>query len=402
MSVLEDIKLEEEWNTFLEYKKTNNHVSVQEEAGIFEFISQKRFLYFYDLINKNSFPTDFPHKKIINKEGSDKKRIVYSFNSEDNIVLKFIAYKLYKFDYLFSSNCYAFRRNYGVKNAINAFRGNKSYASKYCFKADIQNYFNSIDVSVLIRKMECISDSDSGLYTLLSDILNESRVYSGEKIVTDRHGAMAGIPVSPFFANIYLSDIDRYFSDRGIDYFRYSDDILIFADNLKDLETYRDTLYVKLRELGLKINDAKVTLSLPGQPWEFLGFSYDNGRIDLSANTKRKVKARIRRKAEALRRWQRKKGLSPDKAAIGFIHAMNNKFYGHDNPDDFSWNRWFFPNITEDNGLKEIDTYMQEYIRYAFTGRHYKGNFRISYSKLKEWGYRSLVHEYYKFKAGKD
>jgi len=62
---------------------------------------------------------------------------------------------------------------------------------------------------------------------------------------------------------------------------------------------------------------------------------------------------------------------------------------------EFSWSRWFFPNLTVDTGLKTVDAYLQEYIRYTITGRHYKGNYRIRYKTLKEWGYRNLVHEYY-------
>ena len=148
--------------------------------------------------------------------------------------------------------------------------------------------------------------------------------------------------------------------------------------------------------LELHTNPDKVHISSPGEPWEFLGFCYQNGRIDLSANTLRKTKAKIKRKAEALRRWQRKKGLAPEKAAIGLIHAMNRKFYGSDNgEDEFTWNRWFFPCLTVDSGLKELDAYLLQYIRYAATGRHYKGGFRIRYQTIKSWGYRSLVHAYY-------
>ncbi|MDD7669136.1 MAG: hypothetical protein SOW14_00365 [Agathobacter sp.] len=39
---------------------------------------------------------------------------------------------------------------------------------------------------------------------------------------------------------------------------------------------------------------------------------------------------------------------------------------------------------------------MQQYIRYIITGRHYKGNYRISYETLKDWGYCSMVNAYYK------
>ena len=83
---------------------------------------------------------------------------------------------------------------------------------------------------------------------------------------------------------------------------------------------------------------------------------------------------------------------------------MNRKFYGHPRPtdpaadeesDEFTWSRWFFPNLTTDTGLKTIDAYLQQYIRYCVTGRHYKGNYRIAYDTLKQWGYCSLVHEYY-------
>ena len=81
---------------------------------------------------------------------------------------------------------------------------------------------------------------------------------------------------------------------------------------------------------------------------------------------------------------------------------MNKKFYGGNSmeidEDAFTWSRWFFPNITTDRCLKEIDEYMQQYIRYVITGRHYKGNYRVTYEQMKEWGYRSLVHEYYKTK----
>ena len=155
----------------------------------------------------------------------------------------------------------------------------------------------------------------------------------------------------------------------------------------------------ELKKLDLTINAEKESVSAPHEKWEFLGFSYENGTLDLSGNTLRKTKAKIRRKAHALMRWQRRKGLTPDKAAIGLIHTMNDKFYGDEEEDDFCWKRWFFPYLTTDRGLKEVDHYLQQYIRYCVTGRHYKGNYRISYEQLKAWGYRSLVHEFYKEKG---
>ncbi len=402
MSIIDKINDKEAWEEFYNYRVENKSFSKEEEKYIGKFIEEERYTEYYNRILEDSFPTDYPNKMIVNKEGTRKKRIVYSFPKEDNIIFKFIAYNLYEFDEVFSKNCYAFRRGYGAKDAIRKFRGNKSYANKYCYKADISNYFNSIDVDILLDKMMFISDTDKILYELFARVLKENNVYMGKECVAEIHGAMAGTPCSPFFANIYLADVDRYFEDIGIEYFRYSDDVLIFADSKEELDSLIMIFNEKIGEHKLVINSDKVTFTRPGEVFEFLGFSYNQGVIDISDNTKRKLKAKIKRKSDALRRWQRNKGLTPDKAAKGFINAMNAKFYGGKakelDLDEFTWCRWFFPNITTDKSLKEIDEYMRQYIRYIITGRHYKGNYRISYNQIKEWGYRSLVNEYYKSK----
>lgn len=267
---------------------------------------------------------------------------------------------------------------------------------KYCFKADISNYFNSIPTERLLERLTFVKERDPDLYRIFAAILKEKRVWENGELIVDEHGAMAGTPLAPFFANVYLAGMDRCYEEKQIPYFRYSDDILIFADTEGKLARCRTEFYQRIEEEQLAVNESKVSVRSPGESLEFLGFSFENGKVELSENTKRKIKGKIKRKAEALRRWQRKKKLSPDKAAIGFIRAMNLKFYGEEEEDDFTWNRWFFPNLTETAGLKEIDDYMQEYIRYSVTGRHYKGNYRIRYEQMKNWGYRSLVHEYYK------
>lgn len=401
MSILDDMQYEESWKEFLEYKQQNRHLSYEEEEDICRFISGKRFSYYYEMIQAGSFPVSLPNKRVVNKEGTNKKRIVYSFYGEENIVLKYIANQLWKFDDRFCNSCYSFRRGYGVKDAVRKFRRNPEFARYYCFKADISNYFNSISVDLLMEKLDFLKARDEKLYHLFEKILRQEQVCENGKIIRESHGAMAGTPISPFFANLYLADLDVWFEEQGILYFRYSDDILIFARSGKELEAIIQSFYDSLKAYKLQVNPSKVMITKPGESWDFLGFSYDCGKIDLSNQTKKKIKAKIKRKADALRRWQRKKHLTEDKAAIGFIRAMNRKFFGGRDTDDFTWDRWFFPNITEDAGLKEIDAYMQEYIRYTVTGRHYKGNYRISYEQMKAWGYRSLVHEYYCFLHGK-
>ena len=395
-SILAEASRPESWQSFYEHKLKNHHLSAAEDKALRDFIDRAAYLPLCALWEQGRFPSSLPVKRTVNKAGTHKKRTVYSLEGDEGLFLKYIAWQLFRFDDCFCENCYAFRRSCGARDAVSRIRRNSRIGSQYCLKVDVSNYFNSIDVEKLLSKLSFVRERDSALYDLFSRILRENRVVENGHIVRELHGAMAGIPVSPFFANVYLGDVDRFFYDRHITYFRYSDDILLFADSEAQLAQYRDALYSQIQELGLRLNPDKVQTSAPGEPWEFLGFCYRNGEIDLSDNTLRKAKAKIKRKAEALRRWQRKKKLSPEKAAIGLIHAMNRKFYGHDGAeDDFTWSRWFFPCLTVDKGLRELDAYFQQYIRYAVTGRHYKGNFRIRYQTMKEWGYQSLVHAYY-------
>ena len=97
-------------------------------------------------------------------------------------------------------------------------------------------------------------------------------------------------------------------------------------------------------------------------------------------------------------RWRAAKGLGAEQAMKGLIRKFNAKFFEGEDPELLSWSRWFFPVINRTEGLKEIDNYFQQYIRYLSTGRHTKTNYRIRYKDLKALGYRSLVHEYYQYK----
>lgn len=397
-SILQVISQRENWEKFLAYKIERQHLNKKELEQFEHYIESEKYLDMARQIAVGTFPDEYAVKKYVNKSGTRKKRVVYSFSEDTNITLKFIAHHLYVYDEIFENNCYAFRRNHGVKQALGRLMGNRKYAQMYCYKVDIQDYFNSIDVSLLLEKMQFIKEEDLMLYQIFERILLQKKVQFGNRIIAEEHGAMAGIPIAPFFANIYLQSVDNFFAKLRVPYFRYSDDVLIFADTKEQLGECKELFFEQLKKHKLIVNPTKISQRAPGESIEFLGFSYYNGQMDLSDNTKVKIKGKIKRKAQALRRWQRKKGLSADKAAIGFIHAMNKKFFGYKEDDDFTWERWFFPNLTVTDGLREIDHYMQQYIRYCVTGRHYKGNFKITYEQMKDWGYRNLVHEYYEFR----
>lgn len=402
MELWEQLFLPEIWQEFIQYKTEKQHLSKAEQKELLSYIKNRRYLTVLDEMKTASLP--LPAKKEINKVGTNKKRVVYSFPQDFSILLKLMTYLLSRYDSMFADNCYAFRRSFGVRDAVRRILNTKNIWSKYCLKVDISNYFNSIPEDLLLEKLVFLKKADAKTYDFLQCLLTVDRAVVTEnkrsKIICEKRGAMAGTPLSPFLANVYLMDVDFYFQNAGVLYLRYSDDILLFADSEKELESYKEQLYAALKEKKLSLNPAKVQISRPGEGFTFLGFAFKDGHVDLADATLLKIKGKIKRKAHALCKWQTEKKLPGDRAAKGFIRAMNRKFYDDGDEGEFSWSRWFFPCLTCDKGLREVDSYMQRYIRFCVTGRHYKGNYRITYEQLKDWGYRSLVHTYYLQKNG--
>ncbi len=336
-----------------------------------------------------------PERKRINKMGTGKKRTVYCFSPEETRVLKLIAFLLYRYDDRFSPNCYAFRR--GIKASDAVFRLRKALRSRklWAYKLDIHDYFNSISISILLPILKDLLSDDPPLYAFFERMLTDGRALADGEIVTEKRGVMAGTPTSPFLADVYLMEVDRHFADAGVIYARYSDDIILFAETREELEAQKTVLLGFLEKYRLEVNPDKERIYSPDEPFEFLGFRCHGNEIDISTAVRAKRKGKIRRAARSLQRWRTEKNLGAEQAMRALIRQFNAKFFEGEDPDALSWSRWFFPVINRTEGLKEIDLYLQQYLRYLSTGRHTKANYRVRYSDLKALGYRSLVHEYY-------
>lgn len=397
---ISEIESESAWNNFREYKSHHGHMSNRDMAVLDDFISSKEYLPVTASIKRalcgSGTGLGLPEKKVINKSGTRKKRTVYSFGSGETWVLKLIAFMLYRYDDKISPACYSFRVDYTAKKALDGIRHIRKLDRKYVLKLDIHNYFNSIPPEKLAAVLREVICDDEELLAFLIRVISEGKAVQGRETVSEQMGAMAGVPLSAFFADIYLTDLDNEFIEKGIPYFRYSDDIIVFADTEEERRHAFERITKTLADKGLEINPDKTSFHDPGTPWEFLGFRYYKGNIDLSGVTVKKIKDKIRRKARALYRWRCRKNADFQHTAAVMTRVFNRKFYDFDGDNEFTWSRWFFPCLTVTDGLHEIDEYMVEYLRYLNSGRHYKGNYRITYEELKALGYHSLVHEYYR------
>lgn len=261
---------------------------------------------------------------------------------------------------------------------------------------DIHDYFNSIDITILIPMLEEIFADDADFFHFLCHLLENENVISDNQIIQEQKGIMAGVPVSSFLANVYLMKLDYFFQEAGILYARYSDDIIIFADTEEELQQHITYIEHALARLHLTFNPDKVQITSPLEMWTFLGISYQNGVIDVSPVTIQKLKGKMKRKARALYRWKNKKNASDAQVIRAYLRHFNKKLFDNPLHNELTWCRWFFPLINTDKSLKELDHYMQSCVRYLTTGRYTKANYNLRYETMCELGYRSLVHEYYK------
>ena len=385
------------WEEFLAHRLMKGRFTWPLFDAADTYVEERRYLPVAEAFMRGEGP-GIPERKSINKMGTGKKRTVYSFDPDETRVLKLVSHLLYRYDACFAPNCYSFRRGLKASDAIfsllKVLRGRLMWA----YKLDIHDYFNSISIPILLPILKGILSDDPSLYSFLERMLTDDRALSGGEVVHGRKGVMAGTPTAPFLADVYLMEVDRYFADKGVVYARYSDDIILFAPDRETLEAHKAVLLDFLARYGLEVNPSKERVYTPDEPFEFLGFRCLGNAIDISRATVRKMKGKIRRAARSVARWRRRKGLAAGRAMKGLIRTFNNKFFEDDDPQALTWSRWYFPVINRTEGLREIDRYLQQYIRYLGTERHTKANYRIRYADLKALGYRSLVHEYYRYR----
>ena len=299
--------------------------------------------------------------------------------------------------------CRSFLPGHGARAA---FRGVLAHSAsdlegKAALRLDVRDYFNSVDVHDLLARLP-ESFSTGAMGALLSASLLDPRVERAGRVVDGRpKGIMAGTPLAPVLATLYLRDLDREIAGSGAVYARYSDDIVVLAPpaSLPSLEWL---LREQLAARGLEVNEEKSSSSAPGEPWDFLGFRYDAGRIGLAPITQRKFKAKSTRLARRLLRWRERTGASPERAMRAYFRRTNRRTYGTPaERGDFSWATWFLPVLDRPDGLAGIDRHVQREARYAATGRRTPRTRRqVQHEALADAGHLPLVSAFWAMREG--
>lgn len=393
-SIIAQLSAQKVWEQFLAYRLVKGRLNWNEFEREDEMIEREEYLPLVDDIIAGP-GLSIPQKKVINKMGTGKKRVVYTYAPGEMIVLKVLAYLLYKYDDKFSPDCYAFRRGLKASDAVLRLYHKVRKKGLWAYKLDISNYFNSISIPILLEKLSNVVSDDSELYDFFVRMLSDDRaIYNGE-VITEPRGAMAGVPTASFLANVYLMDVDNYFHENNIIYARYSDDIILFAEDYDTLLKYKSQINEMLVAHRLDVNPSKQRVFSPDEPYEFLGFKCSDEGIDISDSAIEKMKGKIRRKMKSVLRWKQQHNISNERAMARLIGYFNSKFFDDSESNSLNWSRWYFPIINLTEGMQIIDHYLQQCIRVLSTGKHTKANYKVGYEQLKALGYKTLIHEFY-------
>ena len=371
----------------------------------------KQFLALKDYITGKALNTDverlrrgdwflsLPHLTEIEKNTAGEKRALYVFHGTDQLLLGFMGYALIRlYDSLFTDGLYSFRVNPNnhtlVENIHHQLSGCDT-APYFAFKTDMKSYSTNIDQDILIRKLSGIFAHDPEFMAFLEWLIRRNQYKHNGQVISKYMSALPGCPLTGFFTNVYLMEIDEYFMNQCDFYCRFTDDILVLCR--EDHRVF--TLLFKLRDMArenkLELKKIKTELFSSNEPITIVGMRFEGSEIGVSHETIKKLKCKIKIRAKKAVQNARQTGISHEEAARRFLQETLKPFFHKDEKNETNYAMRYFPFITKDDGLRELDHWIQHCARFVLTEKWGKAQYRASYSQLKSLGYISLVHLYH-------
>lgn len=241
-----------------------------------------------------TFRTSPYHHKTITDSGKEREIAKLPY-FPDRIVHWAIMLQLESaFIRAFSTHTHAAISGRGIHTALHQTRKfllEHPEETRYCLKIDVQKYFPHINHTVLKHQVRSLTQ-DKGLLALLD-----------ENIDSTDTGVPIGNYTSQYYANLYLSPLDRWLEQRNINYVRlhvrYMDDICIFGKSAAELhQLHRELEWFMSRNLYLTIKPNWQVFPTAVRGIDFVGYRIFPNRVMLRKSTF----ANMRRNLSAVRR----------------------------------------------------------------------------------------------------
>ncbi len=214
----------------------------------------------------------------IRKSAKNRYRLISPPSVEDAIVQSSILKVLKPIFYENLNNGVSYCGIAGLpkKKRVNHITALKNLHKKFSegyyvvFESDIKSFFDMIQKDLLLEKIFKILNLDTSLNALLHDIVyfkmgnyqdlkNEGK--GDLPPLNTKVGIAQGSPLSPLFANIYLSEVDKKMKEiDGGQFFRYVDDFIIVAKDKDDAERFGNVVVELLSNEGLSVAQEKTSI----------------------------------------------------------------------------------------------------------------------------------------------
>jgi len=147
----------------------------------------------------------------------------------------------------------------------------------WALRADIEEFFDQIDWSLLAAKIESVLPrADAPLAALLSVLVRMPLTINGVAHPRER-GLIQGSPLSPLLSNLFLDGFDEEMERRGLCFVRFADDLLVMCRTEAEAQIALGTLHELLAPLGLRLNETKTAILSVDAGFQFLGKTYGGG-----------------------------------------------------------------------------------------------------------------------------
>jgi RNA-directed DNA polymerase len=221
-------------------------------------------------------------------------------------------------DVLMHPHSYACRPGKGVHKAVDYYQL-QACRYAYVLKVDIKSYFASIRHDVLFQQLSEVFRNEQFQW-----LMRRLLCSSGENGV----GLPIGNLTSQWFANWYLNAFDYQLSLKVAAYFRYVDDIYLFADQKRILWDSLALMNVSLATLGLTIHPSKIQLRRTSEKVDVLGYQVSRHRRWLRNENGQRFVRRLKLLKKAVGRGQLTFEQAKPSIMSWIGHAQHAETYG--------------------------------------------------------------------------
>ena len=199
------------------------------------------------------------------------------------------------FEATFSRFSYGYRPG---KNAQMAVQAGFEYVKEgydWVVDLDVEKFFDRVNHDILMSRIHR-RVQDKCLLKLIRVFLKTGIMNSGV-LQPREEGTPQGSPLSPLLSNIYLDDLDKELTKRGLKFCRYADDCNVYVKS----KSYGNVVMSSLKQflwkrLKLKLNEKKSEVT---RPWKksFLGhtMTQTKSRLVVSPQSVKRAKEKIKR-----------------------------------------------------------------------------------------------------------